>query len=351
MLNEALAQVSQPAETQESITFSATGSEYFRIWIVNLLLTIVTLGIYSAWAKVRRNQYFYSSTRLAGSSFEYHGDPKSILIGRLIALAMVVFYNVAFRISPAAGLAMFAVLAGVMPWLLWRSLQFALHNSSYRGIRFGFEGSAGKAYKAFLGMMLLSALSFGLLAPFAHQRLKKFQHGEARFGSTKFGFDAPVRGFYKIYLALLGLMALGFVATFALAFPVLELVGNDPTKRGLATFIVAFLIYPWMLALTWLFMAMVQNLVWNNTQLGEHRFQSGMRWGRLAFIYATNTLGIILTLGFFTPFAKVRAMKYRLESISLLTVGGLDEVVAQNTAGVGSTGEGMADFLGVDLSI
>ncbi|MEG1325563.1 MAG: DUF898 family protein, partial [Janthinobacterium sp.] len=53
------------APKREAITFSATGSEYFRIWIVNLLLSIVTLGIYSAWAKVRRNRYFYSSTHLA----------------------------------------------------------------------------------------------------------------------------------------------------------------------------------------------------------------------------------------------------------------------------------------------
>jgi uncharacterized membrane protein YjgN (DUF898 family) len=35
------------------------------------------------------------------------------------------------------------VLAG--PWLIWRSLQFKLYNTSYRGIRFGFRGSFGGA--------------------------------------------------------------------------------------------------------------------------------------------------------------------------------------------------------------
>jgi len=34
--------------------FHGTGREYFKIWIVNLVLTIATLGIYAAWAKVRR---------------------------------------------------------------------------------------------------------------------------------------------------------------------------------------------------------------------------------------------------------------------------------------------------------
>lgn len=50
----------------EQLQFTGKGSEYFGIWIVNLLLTILTLGIYSAWAKVRRLQYFYRNTQLAG---------------------------------------------------------------------------------------------------------------------------------------------------------------------------------------------------------------------------------------------------------------------------------------------
>ena len=50
--------------------FSGKGGEYFRIWIVNLALTILTLGIYSAWAKVRRLQYFHRNTALIGNSFD-----------------------------------------------------------------------------------------------------------------------------------------------------------------------------------------------------------------------------------------------------------------------------------------
>ena len=51
----------------EQLRFTGSGAEYFGIWIVNLLLTIITLGIYSAWAKVRRLQYFYRHTEVAGS--------------------------------------------------------------------------------------------------------------------------------------------------------------------------------------------------------------------------------------------------------------------------------------------
>ncbi|MDR1854861.1 MAG: DUF898 domain-containing protein, partial [Azoarcus sp.] len=45
------------AVVEHRLQFTGSGGEYFRIWIVNLLLSILTLGIYSAWAKVRREQY------------------------------------------------------------------------------------------------------------------------------------------------------------------------------------------------------------------------------------------------------------------------------------------------------
>ena len=59
-----------PDNTETPFQFTGTGGEYFKIWIVNILLSIVTLGIYSAWAKVRRKQYFYGNTRVAGSALQ-----------------------------------------------------------------------------------------------------------------------------------------------------------------------------------------------------------------------------------------------------------------------------------------
>src|SRR3984885_11638604 len=86
------------ARAPERIQFTGKGSEYFGIWIVNLLLTILTLGIYSAWAKVRRLKYFYRHTELAASTFDFHGSPIRILIGRVLALAMLIGYNVSVRL-------------------------------------------------------------------------------------------------------------------------------------------------------------------------------------------------------------------------------------------------------------
>jgi uncharacterized membrane protein YjgN (DUF898 family) len=352
--------VAPPALREERIAFSATGSEYFRIWIVNLLLTIVTLGVYSAWAKVRRNQYFYASTRLAGSSFEYHGKPMAILRGRVVGVVLLGAYNMALRYHPPTAAIVLILIAGLMPWLVWKSLQFALHNSSYRGVRFGFDGSLKEAYLHYLWLPALAALTTGLMYPFVHQRVKRFQHRASRYGTTHFSFDAPVRSFYKSYGVMIGLLVLGTVLTVAV---VAALTGGvtllnggqtDPAVRA-GQVVVVFCgfagWYAFTLCVVWAFMAVLQNLIWNHTQLGPHRFRSTMTWTRLAVLYLTNTLGIVFTLGLFTPFAKVRTLKYRLESTTLVVAGSLDDVVAGKGGDVNAVGESIGDLAGFDLAL
>ncbi|GGZ07336.1 YjgN family protein [Pseudoduganella plicata] len=341
------------AATEERLAFSATGSEYFRIWIVNLLLSIVTLGIYSAWAKVRRNQYFYANTKLAGSTFEYHGNPMAILKGRIAALVLLGGYNVALRYSLPLGLVMMVVVAAVMPWLVWKSLQFSLHNSSYRGIRFGFRGSLGSTYLHYLVLPVFSVITLGFGTPFVHQRLKRYQHTESRYGGTHFSFDATVGEFYKTYAVFLGLMigggfALGVAG--AVMGGVAGLLGGASGASG-AVILLVVVGYAFMLCVSWALMAVLQNLIWNHTQLGAHRFKSTMTWSRLAGLYLTNTLGIVFTLGLFIPFAHVRALRYRLESTAVLVNGSLDDVVANKGDAVGAFGEGAADLAGFDLSL
>ena len=85
-LNSWLAQNSSTDVREHSFSFHGRSSTYFKIWIVNILLSIFTIGIYSAWAKVRRLRYFYENTTLDGHQFGYHAQPVKILIGRLIVV-------------------------------------------------------------------------------------------------------------------------------------------------------------------------------------------------------------------------------------------------------------------------
>src|SRR4051812_15462633 len=107
-----------PAARSEPFRFTRQAGEYFRIWVVNLFLSVIPVGLYSPWAKVRKKRYFYGHTRLAGASFEYHGNPIAILKGRLIAFALFALYTLASHFSQklAAGLLLAALPA--LPWLL-----------------------------------------------------------------------------------------------------------------------------------------------------------------------------------------------------------------------------------------
>src|SRR5687767_13905389 len=110
--------VAAPETQQHPFAFTGDGHEYFRIWIVNLALTVATLGIYSAWAKVRRLQYFDRNTRLGGASFDFDGSPWAILRGRVLALGLVGSYQYAVGFSQLVATVLVAIIALLVPALV-----------------------------------------------------------------------------------------------------------------------------------------------------------------------------------------------------------------------------------------
>jgi uncharacterized membrane protein YjgN (DUF898 family) len=137
----------QPQEPWRALPVQFTGStsEYFRIWIVNTLLSIVTLGIYSAWAKVRRKQYFYRHTWIDGTSFDYLADPIKVLKGRLVIGAIIAALGVSQQYSPVLYVVLLLLLVLASPWLVVKALSFNARNSAFRNIRFAFAGRTGEA--------------------------------------------------------------------------------------------------------------------------------------------------------------------------------------------------------------
>jgi len=115
---------SAPAAAPLAFTFSGSGAEYFRIWIVNLLLSVATLGIYSAWAKTRRLQYFYRNTQLAGASFDFRGAPKAILRGRILAVLLLGVLYAAFGASLEDGILAGTLVLAALPWIMRSALRF-----------------------------------------------------------------------------------------------------------------------------------------------------------------------------------------------------------------------------------
>lgn len=340
----------------ETLEFTGRGGEYFGIWITNLLLTILTLGIYSAWAKVRRLKYFYQHTRLAGSGFDYHGDPVAILKGRLIGLGLVLAYNLSGQLSWKLFVLTLILLLVVMPWLLRQSFRFRLAYSSYRGLRFRFTGSTGDAYKVFLGNGLLMFFTLYIAGPLFHQRLKQYQHGNASYGQAPFSFHASAGDFYRTYLPIVGLVILMFVSMGVLisgvvaSFPKIDGQTN-PAAVSAVTGVIFLVIIGGMLLIQPIWEARLQNLIWNNTRLGEHRFHSDISAWKLFLITVGNLIMMVLTLGLFMPWATVRLARYRASTLQLLPAGPLDEFLASQEAAVAATGEETAEFFDIDIGL
>lgn len=351
-----------PASARETLPFkfTATGAEYFRIWIVNLLLTLLTLGIYSAWAKVRRERYFYGSTSLAGSAFEYHGQPVQILKGRLIALAALALYSVASQIWPLAPFVLLPVLALAVPWVIVRSRMFQMQMSSWRNIRFRFHGTYGGAMAAYIGWALVAVFTLYLMLPHLLYKRVKFLISQTSFGSQRVGFEKTVGPYYKLYYVTL-LLGLG---TMVGVIVLLVIFGMGAGLAGLATgangkpdptttfMLSAASTVLMMLAFLPLFASFERkfvNTTFDGITFGPHRLRCALSTSRLAWIYLTNLLGMIFTLGLFYPWARVRRMQYQFDSMSLETHGSLDTFVAAADSATSATGEELGEFFDVDF--
>jgi uncharacterized membrane protein YjgN (DUF898 family) len=344
----------------EAIRFTGSGAEYFGIWIVNLLLTIVTLGIYSSWAKVRRLQYFYRHTELAGSSFDFHGNPLKILIGRAIALLMLIAYNYSVRIRSPWTIVIIVAIALVMPWLLRNSFRFRLYNTSWRGVRFHFRGSVGGAYRVFLLNGFLSIITLYVMAPFAHQRIKAYQHNNSWFGGTQCSFHARAAQFYKIYLLLLvAVVVFGLIVGFSGIGAEFAAMSQAQKHGGHANPYAAFkalaILYGALIlmgvSIGPIFHALITNLIWSNTRVGEHRIECIMSPLGLVWIGLSNLVLVVLTLGLFIPWAMVRLAKFQLEAIRLVPAGNLQSFVDAAPDRVGAVGMEAASAFDFDISL
>jgi uncharacterized membrane protein YjgN (DUF898 family) len=337
------------------IEFTATAGQYFRIWIVNLALSIVTLGLYSPWAKVRRHRYFYGCTRIDGEGFEYRADPVAILKGRLIALAILaVFYGTGYY-DPLWQLALWIPLILIAPWLIVRSLAFNAYNTAYRNIRLRFDGTYKGCVKILVLYGLLMAVTLGLAYPFLKRRLVQFAMQHHSYGTTRFAladtFKGPfIRGYAVAYgiAILLGLLMIGgIVAGAALA------AGSKGDPKAVLAFIPLgiFAFYGGMFFLFAYLRARTVNAVWNHLAIGPARFESRLRARDLVWIYFSNLVVIAFTLGLMTPWAVVRTMRYRASKTTAIADAPLGGYAQAESQQVSATGEEVGEMFAFDFGL
>ncbi|MBD3670088.1 MAG: DUF898 domain-containing protein [Gammaproteobacteria bacterium] len=343
------------AMREHRIEFTGTGKEYFGIWIVNILLTILTLGVYSAWAKVRNRKYFYNNTWLDGSPFDYLASPVAILKGWLIAAAVFIVYTLTADFAPAISLIILAFIILVTPWVVVRAMRFNLINTAYRNVRFSFRKNYQDSNKVFLGWMFVSMLTLGMAFPYYYYRQKKFALDNASFSQDCFSLDAIGREFYLLFFKALGVTVLFFIVLFGSFFGIgfgvgLSDIGSD-TIGATAGVITNILVYLFIIFMVAYFNVRVNNLIWNNVSLGQHRFRSVMRVWPMFIIYFTNLLAIVFTLGLMIPWAKVRTARYRLHHTSMLTAHNLDAYVTERMQEQNALGDQLGEAFDIEIGL
>ena len=171
----------------------------------------------------------------------------------------------------------------------------------------------------------------------ALQRQKRFVVYHGLYGTTKFAFSATAGDYYRVFLgflpALVACAALTAAAALwlvqAMVLPVLALY-----LYGVAYFSVR-----------------TNNLLFNRSGLGPHSFEADLKVGEYAWILFSNTVGLVLTLGLFHPWAQVRSTRYKVEHLSLVVRGDLDSFVAEERKQVSALGEEMGEFMDFDFGL
>ena len=337
----------------QRLRFTGGGWEYFRIWIVNIALTLLTLGIYSAWAKVRARRYFYGNIWLGDDAFDYTANPIAILRGRIlvaVVAAALWFTNLFFIFYYYAAL---AVLAPLVPWVVVRARRFQLRNSRYRGIAFDFRGKYWDAAVWYPLMAVASFVTFGLAWPFRIFGRDRFLTTESRFGNKRFRFTGEANPYYGVYIGVwVFTMLLFFGSCIVLVVSLGPPPADDPeaSSPAAAWFAPVFLVLAGLASFVYIRTRLL-SYRWSCTQLGQTDFILQLSFGTMLWLYASNAALIISTFGLFAPFARIRVLRYIVDQFLVMQPLGEVTFDAGEAQRLGATGAEAAGEFGLEIGI
>jgi uncharacterized membrane protein YjgN (DUF898 family) len=315
----------RPLGQNRRLNFRGSGGEIFGIFLLNALLTILTLGIYSFWAKVRVRSYIWSKTEFDGDRLAYHGTPKELMNGSgkaflYLFLPLMVINQLPAWIEPKETLSMVAagltygLIMAFLPLAMVGAYRYRLSRTSWRGVLFSFRGNTWKFARLFLSGLALSILTLGIYYPIFDVRRYEFMVSNSYFGQEKFRFDGNGRALLRPFL-------------FALLLTI-------PTM-GLYWF--------WYLARR-------KRFLWEHTAFDTLRFQSTVTGGKLLAQHLGNLLLLIITLGLAWPWVTVRKIRFVFNYLTL--DGVMDPTkIRQEAQSASATGEALSGFMdtGFDL--
>jgi uncharacterized membrane protein YjgN (DUF898 family) len=313
------------ATATRRLTFHGSAAALLGLAVTNVLLILVTLGIYFFWAKARMRRYLFGETELQGDRFAYHGTGRELLLGFMRGVGVVFIPVALLSVLPAVygapppvrrSLSTLLWLLGLllMPVAMVGARRYRLSRTSWRGIRFSFRGRIRDFVQIFVVGNVLSSLTLGLYYPVYSTHRQKFMVSNAWFGSQRFDFDGRGR---------------------ELVWPFARMILLFLPTLGLAWF--------------W-FSARRQRYFTDHTSFGTARFHSTIAGGPLAWISISNFIALVLTLGLAWPWTTVRSMRFTNRNLTL--VGALDlAAIHQDARAASATGEALSGLLDADFGV
>lgn len=395
------------------LEFTGSGGEYFRVWIVNVLLTILTLGFYTPWARRRTAQYFYGHTLVAGSPLEFTAQQRRMVMGFVMLVMITIAYNIAVNTGQDTAVSLFLLAGALLAPFIWGSaMRFRLGSTRWRGLRLQFTASWREVYVAswpvfaialvwigvFFGIQYLAPESAGAL-----QELAADESGEAdlptmtaaiwglvvvglllsvlcfirleynyksllvlraQVGAESGRWKPVYMDFIKVWAATVAVFLL-FVVGISAGLAVLAggsfaLIAGLKDKWGALIFVVFAVAFIAGIFLMFLASAPARayrearmfQLMWDNIGLSQvARFKCQLRTGRYVLLRIKNLFLTLLTLGLYRPFARVSEYRMKVESVTLHVKGGVDQVAGAmvRQQQQGGIGDALADAAGLDL--
>lgn len=361
----------EPATVEYSFEFRGNTGEFFKIWAVNMLLTLVTLGVFSAWAKVRTKRYFNGNIFLGGGNFDYHASPWSILFARVLVLGItgaVAYWSGEDFLRSAVRSTLLLVF---LPWAYMRGLSFNARNTSFHGLRFSFRKTYFSIYLVCLPIIIGVLLTFYILSqsskeeiaaytsgdlytimfpiffflfilvyPIMIRALQRFKAQGHAYGGVYFNFNTPpVRHYYSPW----GLFLKGNIV-----FVIIAVIFGIKSEWFFIVGLIGFNGF-----LIFYANALYLRLFWDKLTFPNGKVQCDFPVSQFALkVITVNFFAIIFSLGLLYPWAKIRRARYLAEHIKIIAPSGaLQEVIAARSKKEGAMGEELTVVEGFDFDI
>ena len=194
-----------PVPPPMPVAFTGARRDFFDLVKRGAGLEFVTLGFYRFWLLTDIRRHLWANTLVDGDAAEYTGRGKELLIGFLVALAILMPIYLGYfligleaeRLKAFASIPLIVFFYLFGQFAIYRARRYRLTRTVWRGVRFWMSGSGWiYALKASLWGLLV-AVTLGLALPWRVAALERYKMRHSYYGDLQGSFEGRGWEFFK----------------------------------------------------------------------------------------------------------------------------------------------------------